>query len=156
VRRSRRDKRKRKSGIPGCREDICVMKYPRDTRTHRPRLFSSGPRIETEEKWRIPVFPLPPPFVFCFIPRGIILGRRTEIRRNPGCRLSAARTFRAGVCGRPPSDFAFTTTWFSAGGVPPVIIDANDNRIRLSRGRELHGCPTHLLFATVSAGANCT
>jgi len=57
VRRSRRDKRKRKSGIPGCREDICVMKYPRDTRTHRPRLFSSGPRVETEEKRRIPVFP---------------------------------------------------------------------------------------------------
>lgn len=27
----RRDRRKRKSGIPTCREDICVMKYPGDT-----------------------------------------------------------------------------------------------------------------------------
>lgn len=51
---SRRDKRKRKSGIPGCREDICVMKYPGDmhTHVHAPRLFSSGsvPRVETRGK----------------------------------------------------------------------------------------------------------
>lgn len=70
-RRSRRDKRKRKSGIPGCREDICVMKYPRDTRTHRPRLFSSGaPCRNTEEKRRIPpgISRLRPSF--CFTPRG--------------------------------------------------------------------------------------
>lgn len=35
----RRDRRKRKSGIPTCREDICVMKYPGDTAW----LFSSTP-----------------------------------------------------------------------------------------------------------------
>lgn len=44
----RRDRRKRKSGIPTCREDICVMKYPGDTAWP----FSSTPGNAGKSKFR--------------------------------------------------------------------------------------------------------
>lgn len=120
----RRDRRKRKSGIPGCREDICVMKYPEERERHAAGCFRPGLRWKkhtrgkaTDSARRYFHAPRRPPvrlpFVFFYSAAKLFL-RAAEIRPRSLANRGAAEEERPRGVGQSPEGTRPPFSFFSS------------------------------------------